>query len=76
MRTKQTAPRNIDEYIAGFPQDIHAILEKTRTTIRTAAPGAEETIKYQIPTFTLKGNFGTFWCFQEAYRVLSYVDRN
>ena len=29
-------------------------------TIRKAAPAAEETIKYQIPTFTLKGNLVHF----------------
>jgi uncharacterized protein YdhG (YjbR/CyaY superfamily) len=57
MRTSQTAPRNIDEYIAGFPNDVQEILEKIRMTIRKAAPGAEETISYQIPTFTLKGRY-------------------
>ena len=60
MRTDQTAPRNMDEYIAGFPSDVQAILEKIRMTIRKAAPAAEETIKYQIPTFTLKGNLVHF----------------
>src|SRR6267143_3922289 len=55
MRTDQTAPKNIDEYIAGFPHDVQEILEKIRMTIRKAAPDAEETISYQIPTFTLKG---------------------
>jgi len=57
MRTKQTAPKNIDEYIAGFPNDVQEILEKIRMTIRKAAPDAEETISYQIPTFTLKGKY-------------------
>lgn len=60
MKTPQTAPQNIDDYIAGFPKDIQAILEKIRMTIREAAPQAEETIKYQIPTFTLKGNLVHF----------------
>jgi uncharacterized protein YdhG (YjbR/CyaY superfamily) len=60
MRTDQTAPKNMDEYIAGFPSDVQAILEKIRMTIRKAAPAAEETIKYQIPTFTLKGNLVHF----------------
>ena len=55
MRTDQTAPKNIDEYIAGFPDDVQEILEKIRMTIRKAAPEAEETISYQIPAFTLKG---------------------
>jgi len=57
MKTGRTAPKNIDKYIAGFPQDVQAILEKTRRTIRKAAPGAEEKISYQIPTFTLKGDY-------------------
>jgi uncharacterized protein YdhG (YjbR/CyaY superfamily) len=57
MRTSQTASKNIDEYIAGFPHDVQEILEKIRTTIRKAAPEAEETISYQMPTFTLKGKY-------------------
>jgi uncharacterized protein YdhG (YjbR/CyaY superfamily) len=64
MRAKQTPPKNIDEYIAGFPHDVQGILEKTRKTIRKAAPDAEETIRYKMPTFTLNGNnlvyFGAF----------------
>ncbi len=47
MRTKQTAPQNIDEYIAGFPNDVQKILEKIRRTIRKAAPDAEEAISYE-----------------------------
>ena len=57
---KQTAPKTIDEYIAGFPPDVQAILQKIRLTIRKAAPGAEETIKYQMPTFMLNGNLVYF----------------
>ncbi|MDD5469130.1 MAG: hypothetical protein PHS96_15180 [Anaerolineales bacterium] len=41
MKTPQTAPQNIDDYIAGFPKDIQAILEKIRMTIREAAPQYE-----------------------------------
>ena len=65
MRTDQTAPKNIDEYIAGFPHDVQEILEKIRRTIRKAAPDAEETISYQIPTFTLKGNLVHFAAFKK-----------
>jgi len=60
MRTDQTAPQMIDEYIAGFPKDVQGILKKIRVTIRKAAPDAKETISYQIPTFTLKGNLVHF----------------
>ena len=65
MRSDQTTPRTIDEYIAGFPPGVQEILEKIRMTIREAAPDAEETIKYQIPTFTLKGNLVHFAAFKK-----------
>ena len=65
MKAKQAAPKTIDEYIAGFPPDVQAILQKIRLTIRKAAPGAEETIKYQMPTFMLKGNLVYFAAFKE-----------
>jgi uncharacterized protein YdhG (YjbR/CyaY superfamily) len=54
----------IDEYIAGFPDDVQRILRKIRTTIRKAAPDAQETIKYQMPTFTLNGNLVHFAAFR------------
>ena len=57
MRTRQTAPKDIDEYIAGFPSDVQKLLEKVRMAIRKAAPGVEEKISYQMPTFTLKGRY-------------------
>jgi len=47
-------PSNIDEYIAGFPKEVHAILEQVRATIREVAPDAEEAISYGIPTFKLQ----------------------
>lgn len=65
MKTDQTAPKDIDEYIAGFPNDVQEILEKIRMTVRKAAPGAEETIKYQMPTFTLNGNLVFFAAFKK-----------
>ena len=61
----QTKPKNIDEYIAGFPEEVQEILQKIRMTIRKAAPGAEEAIKYQLPTFTLNGNLVHFGGFKE-----------
>lgn len=65
MKTDKTAPKDIDEYIAGFPEDVQEILEKLRMTIREAAPGAEETINYQIPTFKLKGNLVHFAAYKK-----------
>lgn len=60
----QTEPQTMDEYIAAFPVDIQVILMKIRTIIREAAPGAEETIKYRIPTFTFHGNLVHFAAFK------------
>lgn len=65
MQTKQTAPKNIDEYIASFPGDIQESLQKIRSTIREAAPEAEETISYQMPAFRLKGILVYFAAFKE-----------
>ena len=65
METGQTTPKDIDEYIAGFPEDVQEILEKIRKTIRNAAPDAEEAIKYQIPTFVLNGNLVHFAAFKK-----------
>ncbi|MEJ0106431.1 MAG: DUF1801 domain-containing protein [Bacteroidota bacterium] len=62
--TMKSAPAaTIDEYIAGYPKNVQKLLEEVRTTIKKAAPEAEEAIKYGIPTFILNGNlvhFGGF----------------
>lgn len=65
MQTKQTTPKDIDEYIAGFPKDVQKILEKIRKTIRKVAPDAKEKISYQMPTFTLEGNLVHFAAFKK-----------
>jgi len=56
--------KTIDEYIAGYPKDIQAILKKIRITIQNAAPKATETINYGIPTFQLNGNLVHFAAFK------------
>jgi len=50
-------PKNIDEYIAGFPAETQHILEQVRATIKKAAPTAEEKISYGMPTFTLNKTY-------------------
>ena len=65
MRTGPAAPRSIGEYISGFPGDVQAILGRTRTTIKRAAMGAEEAIRYQMPTFILKGNLISFAAYKQ-----------
>lgn len=77
MNTDRTAPTTIDEYIAGFPQDVQELLQQVRKTIREAAPEAEETIKYQMPTFMLNGNLVYFAAFKKHigfYPIPSGID--
>ncbi len=64
MKGEQTVLKTIDDYIAGFPEDVQAILQKVRQTIKAAAPNAQETINYQMPTFTLNGNLVHFAAFK------------
>ena len=54
----------IDNYILGFPPDIQTRLKQIRATIKAAAPEAEETIKYAMPTFVLHGNLVHFAAFK------------
>ena len=56
---------SIDEYIAAFPEDVQDRLEEVRSTIRAAAPDAQEAIKYGIPTFVLHGNLVHFGGFKK-----------
>ncbi len=58
MATPQ--PETIDTYIAQFPDEIQALLQKVRETIRKAAPMATEKISWQMPTFYLNGNLVHF----------------
>ena len=55
MQPNKVVPKDISEYIAGFPKSIQETLEKLRLTIRRAAPGAEEVISYQMPAFKYHG---------------------
>ena len=52
---KAKPARDIDGYIAGFPKETRALLEKIRATVRKAAPKAEEVISYSMPAFKWNG---------------------
>jgi uncharacterized protein YdhG (YjbR/CyaY superfamily) len=54
---------DINEYIACFPIETQKKLEQVRMTIKKAAPDAEETISYGMPTFKLYGNLVYFAAF-------------
>ena len=56
--------QTVDDYIAGFPGEIQAILEQIRSIIRETVPDAEEVISYQMPTYRLHGNLIHFAVFK------------
>ena len=45
----------VDEYLAAQPEAVRGVLERVRSVIRKALPGAEEVISYQIPTYKIHG---------------------
>jgi uncharacterized protein YdhG (YjbR/CyaY superfamily) len=48
-------PQNVDMYISEFPRETQILLETLRTTIRKAAPKADEVISYGMPAYKFKG---------------------
>ena len=49
------SPTSIDEYIADFPEEIQSLLNQVRSTIKQAAPDAEESIGYGMPAYKTYG---------------------
>jgi uncharacterized protein YdhG (YjbR/CyaY superfamily) len=48
--------KSVDQYIASQPKPVQGVLERVRSIIRKALPGAEEVISYQIPAYKLHGS--------------------
>ncbi len=55
MDKAQGSQATVDGYIAQFPKDVQAILQKVRSVIKESAPGAVERISYGMPGFYLNG---------------------
>lgn len=63
MITKK--PASVDEYIAGFPEEVQLLLDQVRETIKKAAPIAEELISYQMPAYKMNGMLVYFAAFSK-----------
>lgn len=48
---------SIDAYVAALPDGVQQIFGAVRETVVRLAPGAEEAIKYDMPTWRLKGTY-------------------
>jgi len=55
-----SAPKNVDEYIAGTPEQTRPMLVELRETIRAAALDADERISYGMPFYQLNGRLAYF----------------
>ncbi|ABG58697.1 iron chaperone [Cytophaga hutchinsonii] len=53
MKVNEKKPETIDAYISVFPEHTQKLLQQMRTTIKKAAPKAEEVISYGMPAFKL-----------------------
>lgn len=61
---KAPNPTSIDDYIAGFPPAVRAILRRVRRTVRSAAPNAREVISYSMPALKQNGILVYFAAFK------------
>lgn len=50
--------KDVDEYIAIAPKDVQAKLREVRAAIREVAPDAVESISYDMPFYSYKGEQG------------------
>jgi len=48
-------PNSFDEYILDFPVEVQDLLNQVRSTIRQAAPDAEELMSYGMPAYKTYG---------------------
>lgn len=51
----------VDGYIAKQPSEVQPVLRRVRRIIRSALPGAEEAISYQIPVYRLNGRLVVYF---------------
>lgn len=68
--------KSVDEYIATHPEEVQAVLQCVRATIRRAVPGAEEGISYQIPTYKLNNRYVVYFAgWKRHYSLYPAGDR-
>ncbi|MGC0772151.1 MAG: DUF1801 domain-containing protein [Candidatus Acidiferrum sp.] len=74
-----TAPKSVEEYLAGVPEPARGTLKKIRAAIRSAVPeGATESISYGIPVFKHHGSLVWFAAFADhcsLFPTASVIER-
>jgi uncharacterized protein YdhG (YjbR/CyaY superfamily) len=76
MESGRRKPKDVDDYIAGFPPPTRRALERVRSVIRKALPGSEETVSYGIGAFRLRGRIVIYFAgFKEHYSIYPSTKR-
>jgi uncharacterized protein YdhG (YjbR/CyaY superfamily) len=65
----RSSAKDIATYIEQQPENVRAILEELRQTIKKAVPEAEEIISYQMPAFRFHGILVWFATFKNHYSI-------
>ncbi|MGA9475336.1 MAG: DUF1801 domain-containing protein [Terriglobales bacterium] len=61
---------NVDEYISAQPETAQGVLQRVRSTLRKALPGAEEVISYKIPAYRQHGEIVLYFAgWKEHYSL-------
>jgi len=64
MIPKSQVPKSVDAYLAALPTEVREVLSKLRSTIKAAAPKAEEVISYGMPGYKYHGALVYFAAFK------------
>src|SRR5438876_12022189 len=64
MSPKKARPKSITEYIHAAPKEAQKKLREMCACIRTAAPGAKESLKWGMPAFSYRRILVTFAAFK------------
>ena len=64
MLTKKLKPTTIEEYIDAAPEEVQDKLRQLHESIRKAAPGAAEGLKWSMPAYSYKRILVTFAVFK------------
>ncbi|HEX7295348.1 MAG TPA: DUF1801 domain-containing protein [Pyrinomonadaceae bacterium] len=60
MATTKSKPTTVNEYINAAPKEARQKLREMRRTIRAAAPGAAESLKWSMPAYSYRRILVTF----------------
>lgn len=61
------------DYIATFPPDVQAVLDRVRDAIRRAVPEVEEGISYQMLAFKFHGRLCYVGAYQQHYSLFGFA---